>query len=702
MHLIIVGAGLGGLSAALCCLKHGLKVTLLEQATELREVGAGVQISSNGSVILRELGLLEKAAAIGVKPISFRVLGFEDDSIISDMPLGPAAAERYGEPFHQFHRADLLDVLSSALPRNVLRLSCRVVDFQQSAAGVTVRTATNETISGDVLVGADGIHSVIRTQLVGDSPTAFSGKLVWRALIPAADVRTLDFKERFYGWAGASRMVWAYWVRPNTLFNFGGVVPWHELRRESWDETADLNELRHSLRGANPRLQDLINAIDRAFVTGLYDRDPLPKWTVGRATLLGNSAHPMLPYLAQGACQALEDGYVLARCLARSGIDGIPDALADYEIRRRPRTTKVQAGARAAHIFWTEQDPVQARARNGRMQGLAQIDPLATTVWRWLYAYDVTKAAEGEIKPDKRGRRIEFPQDAPDQQKAWSMWHDLFTPAEESRGIPGLREGYDRFFGQFKPSSETKITAVQIGEADALWVKPEGANEKRIVLHLHGGGFAFGSAKCSVEYAERLARAVGGRCLALNYRLAPEHPSPAALQDSLSAYRYLLSEGYLAQDIFISGESAGAGLAVASLVAIRDEGVPQPKGAVLLSPFVDCALNSESIRRLEGQDPIIDKDILTYMATSYFQSASPVDPRISPVYADLRDLPPMLIQAAENEVLVDDAKRLADAAKRAGVSVELQLYPERLHIFSLFPFLSSSEKALSAVRAFAA
>ena len=108
-----------------------------------------------------------------------------------------------------------------------------------------------------------------------------------------------------------------------------------------------------------------------SFVTGLYDRDPLPKWTVGRATLL-DSAHPMLPYLAQGACQALEDGYVLARCLARWGIDGIPDALADYEIRRRPRTTKVQAGARAAHIFWTEQDPVQARA-NGWMQGLAQI-----------------------------------------------------------------------------------------------------------------------------------------------------------------------------------------------------------------------------------------------------------------------------------------------------------------------------------------
>ena len=418
MHVIISGAGIGGLSAALCCIKQGFEVTLLEQATALREVGAGVQISSNGSVVLRELGLLQKTEAIGVKPLSFRVLGLEDGEIISDMPLGPAAAGRYGEYFYQFHRADLLEMLANELPTGVLKLGCRVEGFKQDADNVWAILKSGETVRGDVLVGADGIHSAIRPRLVGDGPTAFSGKLVWRALVPADKIRELDFKERFYGWAGPNRMVWAYWVRPKTLFNFGGVVPSNEVRRESWDDTAQLDEMRQSLQGANARLEKLIYAIDRAFVTGLYDRDPLPRWTSGRVTLLGDSAHAMLPYLAQGACQSLEDGFVLASCLARHGRTAIPSALEDYELRRRPRTTKVQSGARAAHIFWTESDQDKARGRNGRMRGLAQIDPLATTVWRWLYAYNPVKGATGEIVPDKRGKRSEFPTDSPAQRKA--------------------------------------------------------------------------------------------------------------------------------------------------------------------------------------------------------------------------------------------------------------------------------------------
>ena len=701
MHIIIVGAGIGGLSAALCCLKQGFKVTLLEQAPALREVGAGVQISSNGSVVLRHLGLIPRAEEIAVKPVSFRVIGLEDGELISDMPLGPEAKERYGEAFYQFHRADLLEMLAAALPDGVLRLNSRVEKFKQDDDGVSVTLRSGEIFMGDLLIGADGIHSAVRSALVGDAPTAFSGKLVWRALIPNERIEALNFKDRFYGWAGPERMVWAYWVRPGKLFNFGGVVPSQEVRRESWDDTADLNELRVSLRGANPRLQALIDSIDRAFVTGLYDRDPLPKWTSGRATLLGDSAHSMLPYLAQGACQALEDGLVLSLCLAKHGADHIPEALADYEIRRRPRTTKVQNGARAAHVFWTEGDKVQARARNGRMKGLAQIDPLATTVWRWLYGYNPAGAAVGEIKPDKRGIRHVYPTDADDQRKAWDMWHDLFTSTDEGRGVPGLREGYDRFFGQFKPEASTQISRVDIGEFNALWVNPENVSPDRVVMHIHGGGFAFGSADCSVEYAERLARACNGRCLALNYRLAPEHPFPAALEDCVAAYRHLLASGYKAENIVFSGESAGGGLVMSSLMTIRDAGIPLPAKALVLSPFVDCTLASESVAKLEGHDPIIDRDILTYMGTSYFQSVAPSDPRISPVFGDFRGLPPLLIQGSEYEVLVDDARRLAAAAKRDGVSVTLELYPERLHIFSVFPFLNNSKKALQSFAAFA-
>lgn len=175
MHVVISGAGIGGLTAALCCIKQGFKVTLLEQASELREVGAGVQISSNGSVVLRELGLLKKAEAVGVKPISFRVLGLEDDDIISDMPLGPSAAERYGEYFYQFHRADLLDILASELPARVLRLGTRVESFGQDENSAWAILKTGEEVRGDVLIGADGIHSAIRPQLVGDGRTTFLG-----------------------------------------------------------------------------------------------------------------------------------------------------------------------------------------------------------------------------------------------------------------------------------------------------------------------------------------------------------------------------------------------------------------------------------------------------------------------------------------------------------------------------------------------
>lgn len=702
MRVIIVGAGIGGLTTALSCLRLGMQVTLLEQAKELREIGAGVQISSNGAVVLRELGLAEEAERVAVKPITFRVLSFETGDVISDMPLGKEAEERYGAPFYQFHRADLLGILRSNLPADVLRLDSRVEDFTQDENGVTVVLANGQKISGDVLIGADGIHSVVRPRLVGDGPTTFSGKLVWRALISADRLTDLDFKERFYGWAGLDRMVWAYWVRPGEIFNFGGVVPSNEVRREGWSQTGELDELRASFAGANPRLASLIDRIDEAFITGLYDRDPLPTWTSGRATLLGDAAHAMLPYLAQGATQSIEDGFVLAACLGRHGARDIPKALAAFELKRRPRTTKVQTVARATHIFWTEGDTVQVKARNGRMRGLAQIDPLATTIWKWLYAYNPVEAAKTDaVTPDKRGVRSVYPEDGEEQKLAWNMWHDLFTAEEEAGGISGLRRGYDRFFSQFGVSQTTAIEQIKIGNASALWVKPDVDATSKVVLHLHGGGFAFGSAKCSTEYCERLAKAVNGQCLALEYRLAPENPYPAAVEDAVEAYQWLLNEGYRASNIFLSGESAGAGLAVATAIALRNEGIPQPAGILLLSPFVDCSLSSPSIDAT-AKDPIIDRDILTYMATSYFQSHSPTDPLISPVYADLGGLAPLLIQAGKKEVLVDDAIRLAERAKSADVDVVLSLYQERLHIFSLYPFLPSAKAALTEITDFAA
>ncbi len=701
MRTIIVGAGIGGLTTALACNKAGIETVLLEQAEALREIGAGVQVSSNGTVVLRELGLSDAIDAVGVKPVSFRVASFETGDLISDFPLGPDAAARYGETFFQFHRADLLDVLSAALPPDILRLGARVASVSQDSQGVTAHLEDGSTVRGDLLIGADGIHSAVRHSIGITDDRSFSGKLVWRALVPADRIAQYDFKERFYGYAGRDRMVWAYWVRPGEQFNFGGVVPATEVHKESWSDAGDLEEMRASFADANPRLKGLIDAVDEAFITGLYDRDPLDRWTFGRVTLLGDSAHAMLPYLAQGACQSIEDAWVLVECLKRHGTGAVEAALADYEIRRRPRTTKVQAAARATSIFWLEKDPVQIRARNGRMKGLAQIDPLATTIWKWLYGYNPVAAGRAEtIAPDKRGIRRRFPEDSPEQQRAWDLWHDLFTTDEEAGGLLGLRRGYDRFFSQFEPSADTRVTEVPIGEASGLWIEPRDRRTTRTVLHLHGGGFCFGSAACSVDYAERLARAVDGRCLAVEYRLAPEHPFPAGLDDALAAYRWLL-ESHAPEDILLSGESAGAGLALATAIALRDAGTPLPAGIVVLSPFVDCTLKGETIHRRDGDDPIVEVDTLAYMVSSYFQERAADDPLVSPIFGDLSGLPPLLIQAGRKEVLVDEAVRLAERTQAHGGEATLELYDERLHIFSLFPFLPNAARALTAIGEFA-
>ncbi len=701
MHVVICGAGIGGLAAAHTCLQAGLKVTLLEQARALREIGAGVQISSNGTKVLSAIGLRDAIDAVGVRSKSFQVLTYETGEPIAEFPLGETASNHYGDIFYQLHRADLLDTLRTALPEGVLRLGARVDRVEQDADGATAILESGEAVRGDVLIGADGIHSAVRRSMGIVDEATFSGKLVWRALVPADRIAEYDFKERFYGYTGRDRMVWAYWVRPGQQFNFGGVVPSDEVHREGWDETGDLDELRASFADANPRLSGLIGAIDEAFITGLYDREPLERWTDGRVTLLGDSAHAMLPYLAQGACQSLEDAAVLAGCLRRHGRDAAPAALADYELRRRPRTTKVQTTARATSIFWLENDPVQIRARNGRMKGLAQIDPLSTTVWKWLYDYDPVEAGRtGRIAPDKRGLRHEHDSDDTDQKRAWHMWHDLFTTEEEAGGLLGLRRGYDRFFSQFRPSADTDVTEVEIGAATGLSITPAGrTGAAPVVLHFHGGGYCFGSAACSVEYGERLARAVSGTCLALEYRLAPEHPYPACVEDAVAAWRWL-TERHPASDIFFSGESAGCGLALAAAMTLRDAGEKLPAGIVALSPFVDCTLKSDSIDRLAGEDPIIERDTLTYMVTNYFQSAAADDPLVSPIYGDFRGLPPLLIQAGRNEVLVDEATRLDARAQDAGMDVTCELYDERLHIFSMFPFLPNAESALGSVAGF--
>jgi salicylate hydroxylase len=696
MKVIVVGAGIGGLAAALALRGQGVEVQVVEQANELREIGAGLQISSNGLRVLRDLGLEQALADVAVAARSIVFRDLLSDRVLVEQPLGRAAAARYGAPFFQVHRADLLGLLAEALPARCLRLGSEVLDVHQDAAGASATLAGGEELVADAVVGADGIHSRVQQAVVGRQTPRFSGILGWRALLAREQAAELGLGPTCDCWLGPGRSVVTYWVRRGELLNVIGFVPAREVRRESWTASGDVDEMRASFAGAGPLVQRMMSLVSSAFITGVYYHHPLERWSDGRVTLLGDAAHATQPYLAQGACQSLEDAAVLAHLLGRNGPRGVPYAFAQYEQRRRPRTTKVQAVARAAERFWHERDPVQIRARDGRFRGLARLDPLAETVWGWLYRHDPIAALE---HPAEEAQGLATAPAAlrmrrPEAQRAADVWRAAFSADDHAGGWRGLRAGYERFTRRHcTRSPEALVEPVCAGGVPALWVGPSRA-DRPTVLHLHGGGFMLGSARGSLGLAERIGRALDARVLTIDYRLAPEHAYPAALQDVLSAYCWLLERGIPGSDVVLSGESAGGGLAVAAVLAARRRSLPSPAAVYAASPMADLTLSGRSVDASRGQDPVVDRDMLTEFASCYLQGQDPRDPLASPIHGDFEAFPPLLVHAAAREALTDDATRLVHAARTAGVAAELRLFEDTVHAFPMLAFLPEAEEAL--------
>jgi salicylate hydroxylase len=688
MKAIVIGGGIGGMATALSLRHEGMEVEVYEQAPALAEIGAGLQIAPSAGRVLTKLGLGAELARLAIPMELLEMRDLRTDRAIH------AVSPSWGGPFYQVHRPDLLGMLVDALPAHVVRLGERAVGFAEEANGVTVNFESGRTVRGDVLIGADGIHSRVRHQLFGEQELDFSHIVAWRALIPREAIAHMNLPRNCHVWLGARRSAVAYWVHAGELLNFIGMVPAQEAADESWTATGDLTAFRRSYAGSCPRLQAIIDEIDTPFITGYYFRYPLPTWSRGRVTLLGDAAHPMHPFLAQGACQAIEDAAVLGHVLGAARESEVPRALAEYEARRMPRASRVQNSSRTLEHVWHMSDPAEIVQRNRTLRSVAEIDPNADSIYGWVYRYDVDANASRPLGPDAG------PLKRPEAQRAWSLWATMLGPRDLDRRHHGIRDAYDRFLlDNFHPHPDVKIAQEEhdgLGCVRATCDVETGPT----VLHLHGGGYLVGSPRASVGLATRLASAVGGTCIVPGYRRAPEHPFPAPIEDAVAAYERLLASGVEPASVLITGESAGGGLALALTMRVRDLDLPLPAGVAVMSPMADMALTGASIDAADS-DPISTRSLLTQMATSYLQGHDPRDPLASPLYGDFRRLPLLLVQVAVNEALYSDAERLADAARRDGVDVELDRYPDSVHVFQIFDFLPEAKAALVRIGEFA-
>jgi len=274
-------------------------------------------------------------------------------------------------------------------------------------------------------------------------------------------------------------------------------------------------------------------------------------------------------------------------------------------------------------------------------------------------------------------------------------------PWSENPTVEEMRQGFELLGQKFAAPGSVQTEAVDANGVAAEWVTAAATEVERTILYLHGGGYVIGSPATHRGLAERLSKAAAARVLVIDYRLAPEHPFPAAVEDATTAYRWLLASGQAAGSIAVAGDSAGGGLTVATLVALRDAGAALPAAGVCLSPWVDMEGIGASMTARAGRDPMVQKEGLLGMAGLYLQGADPRSPLAAPLYADLHGLPPLFIQVGTSETLYDDATRLADRAKAAGVKVTLEPWDDMIHVWHLFAeALPEGQKAIDRIGEF--
>ncbi len=392
--VVVVGAGLGGLTAALALLRQGFQVTVLEQAPMLAEVGAGVQLSANATRVLSLLGLNESVSELGAEPTGKMIRHWSTGRTWEVPDLAANSREKYGHPFSFFHRADLHTALMrgvQALAPSAIRLDCCCESVDLTGTRPVVVLRSGERVEADLVVGADGVHSCVRAPIAGPDKARFSGLYAWRGVIPAG--RLPEHLRTMVGvnWVGPGRHVVQYPLRRGELINFVGIVEGQGWQVESWTQQGTLADCLKDFEGWHEDVQTMIRAIEVHYKWAFMARGPLQNWSTGAVTLLGDAAHPTLPFLAQGAAMAMEDGFVLARALAAHR-DDIAQALASYEAARVQRTSAIVRGS----------NDNTARFHNPK---LADVDGAAQYIeeqwaadkvrdrYEWLFDYRVDEVA---------------------------------------------------------------------------------------------------------------------------------------------------------------------------------------------------------------------------------------------------------------------------------------------------------------------
>ena len=383
MKVAIVGGGVGGLTAAIALARKGFEVEVLEQADAVSQVGASLQLGPNALRLMDELGLLGALRQIGVRPDAVDFLRWDDGTLLLHTGLGERAEAYFGAPQLDFFRPDLHRVLVDALPAGVLRLGTRVDGVDQDEQGVTLTTAAGERLRADAAVAADGIRSHLRQQLVGAEDPVFSGTVVYRGVVPREDALGLHPERLNLYWLGPHRHGVSYWISGGRLLAVNCAVQDAAWSRESWTLEAPSEEAVLAFEGWHPPLLERIRRVRVALRGAVFVRRPLEHWSFDRVTLLGDAAHAMEPFQAQGAAQAIEDAFVLAECLAA---DADPVAALDrYERIRMGRAEELQdASASAANVFYLP-DGDEQRARDARYATLLDELPFGTRQPIWEY-----------------------------------------------------------------------------------------------------------------------------------------------------------------------------------------------------------------------------------------------------------------------------------------------------------------------------